>query len=170
MFHRSSISQLLRIFQSCYGLLLLLVRLSSNYIFVIYFSGQFQITLMVFVHQEFVAVLILFFQCLVFFQRNLLTLFEISCFVINIYITLNVYNIPINFGLFNNFEKPFAIEPPDLPSVSYILNVSYKPPYSSYTPSTDACKLSHLVLTAFFTFALLSGSVSILCILCAVFM
>ena len=60
-------------------------------------------------------------------------------------ITLNVYNIPINFGLFNNLEKPFALEPPDPPSVSNILNVSNKPTYSSYIPSTDSCKLSHLV-------------------------
>ena len=65
-------------------------------------------------------------------------------------ITLNVYNIPINFGLFNDLEKPFAIEPPDPRSVSNILNVSHKRAYFSYTPSTDACKLSHLVLTAFF--------------------
>ena len=67
-------------------------------------------------------------------------------------ITLNVYNIPVNFGLFNNLEKPFAIKPPDPPSVCNILNVSSKRTYSSYAPSTDACKLSHLVLTAFLTF------------------
>ena len=71
----------------------------------------------------------------------------------------------------NDLEKPFAIEPPDSPSVSIMLNV---PTYSWHTPSTDACKLSHLVLTAFFTFLtafvrLLSGNASILCILCAVF-
>ena len=34
--------------------------------------------------------------------------------------TLNVYNIPINFGHFNNLEKPFTIEPPDPPAVSNI--------------------------------------------------
>ena len=67
-------------------------------------------------------------------------------------ITLSVYDIPIDFGLFNNLEKPFAIKPPDPPSVSNILNVSSKLTYSSYTPSTDAYKLSHLVLTAFLLF------------------
>ena len=66
--------------------------------------------------------------------------------------TLNVYNIPINFRLFNNLEKPFAMEPPDPPSVYNILNVSNKSTYSTYTPSTDACKLGHFPLTAFFTF------------------
>ena len=35
-----------------------------------------------FVHQEFDAVLILFFQCLVFFWRNLLTHFEMSYFAV----------------------------------------------------------------------------------------
>ena len=60
-------------------------------------------------------------------------------------VTLNVYNIPINLELFNDLEKPFAIEPPDPPSVSNKLT------YSSYTPSTDAFKLSHLALTAFFS-------------------
>ena len=49
-------------------------------------------------------------------------------------ITLNVYNIPVTFGLLSNLEKPVAIEPPDLPSVSNILNVSNKLTYSSYTP------------------------------------
>ena len=53
-------------------------------------------------------------------------------------ITRNVYNIPINFGLFNNLEKLFAIDPPDPPSVFNILNVSNKPTYSSYSSSTDA--------------------------------
>ena len=121
--------------------------------FVIYFSYHFFITVMVFVHQEFVAVLILLFQCLVFFQRNLLTLFEMSYFAVKEgSITFNKYNIPINFRLFNNLEKPFAIKPPDPPSVSNILNVSSKLTYSSYTPSTDAYKLSHLVLTAFLLF------------------
>ena len=52
--------------------------------------------------------------------------------------TLNVYNVPINFGLFNDLEKRFAIEPPDPQSVSNIPNVSNKPIYFSYTPSTDA--------------------------------
>ena len=43
------------------------LHLPSNFIFVIYFSGQFLIPLIVFKHQEFASVLILFFQCLVFF-------------------------------------------------------------------------------------------------------
>ena len=91
-----------------------------------------------------------------------------------VYITLNVYNIPINFRLFHDLEKPFDIEQPDPPSVSNILNVSNKLTYSSYTPSTDACKLIHLVLTALFTvlttfLGFLSGNVSILCNLSATF-
>ena len=88
--------------------------------------------------------------------------------------TLKVYNIPINFKLFNNLKKFFTIEPPDHPSVYNILNAFNKPTYSSYTPSREAYKLGHLTLTAIFTFlttffCLLSGNVSILCILCAVF-
>ena len=63
-------------------------------------------------------------------------------------ITLNVYNIPI----FHDLKKLFPIEPPDPPSVSNLLIISNKPTYSSYTPATDACKLSHLELTAFFLF------------------
>ena len=109
----------------------------------------------------------LVFQCFVFFQINLLTLFQMSYFVvIEGNITLKVNNIPINFRIFYNLEKPLAIEPPDPHSVSNILNVSNKPTYSAYTPSTHKYKLSQLVSTAFFTFSttflrLFSGNVSI---------
>ena len=68
------------------------------------------------------------------FLEKFIDLFEMSYFAVKEgNFTLNVYNIPINFGLFNNLEKPFALEPPDPPSVSNILNVSNKPTYSSYT-------------------------------------
>ena len=160
------------IFWSCYGLFLLLAGLLSSYIFVTYFLCQFSITLMVFVDQEFVATLLLFFQCLVLFWRNLLPVWNVLLNEVKEgNITLNVNNIPINFRLFNDLEKPFAIEPPDTPLVSTILNISNKPAYSSCTPSTYACKLSHPVLTAFFTFLttflrLLSGNVSMLWMFC----
>ena len=86
-------------------------------------------------------------------------------------ITLNIYNIPINFGLFKDLEKPFVIEPPDPPSYNECL---YKPTYSSNTSSTDACKLSHLVLTAFLLssqhfYVCCQAMYPYYCILCAVF-
>ena len=67
---------------------------------------------MVFVYQKIVAVLILVFQFITLVWDVLLNAVKEGN------ITLNVHNIAINFGLFNDLEKPFTKEPPDPPSVS----------------------------------------------------
>lgn len=125
---------------------------SSNYISKAYFSVQFLIKLLVFVHQEVVAIVtLLFFQCFVYtFEKFILLIWNV---LLNATkggnIILKIYTIPVNFGLFKVLEKPLGIDSPVPLSVSNLLNVSHKPTYSSKTPSTDAYKLSHLVFTAF---------------------
>ena len=70
-------------------------------------------------------------------------------------ISFKTYNTARNFMSSIFFSTPAAVTPVLGPSSSFInLKACNKYVYSLYTASTPASKLSHLVLTAIFTFSL----------------